>query len=171
MEIKAITTHYNGYKFRSRLEARWAVFFDAAGIEYEYEKEGFVLSNGELYLPDFWIPEWNVWVEIKPIRPNLLGTDISKPLSFCKELASVIVAGGDPWHTTTLLLARHGSGDVVEVAIGLNPLTDRAVPVQIRTDGARQSFIDLFRLSLAMNRITESFEKARSARFEHGEKG
>jgi len=40
-EIKAIETVYNGYKFRSRLEARWAVFFDALGIEYEYEKEGF----------------------------------------------------------------------------------------------------------------------------------
>ncbi len=40
MEIKAIDTVYNGYKFRSRLEARWAVFFDAAGIKYEYEPEG-----------------------------------------------------------------------------------------------------------------------------------
>ena len=26
MEIKAIETEYNGYKFRSRLEARWARF-------------------------------------------------------------------------------------------------------------------------------------------------
>ena len=30
--IKAIETEYNGYKFRSRLEARWAVFFDALGV-------------------------------------------------------------------------------------------------------------------------------------------
>jgi hypothetical protein len=28
-EIKAIETSYKGYRFRSRLEARWAVFFDA----------------------------------------------------------------------------------------------------------------------------------------------
>lgn len=41
--IQAIQTHYNGYKFRSRLEARWAVFFDEMGIQYEYEKEGFEL--------------------------------------------------------------------------------------------------------------------------------
>ena len=39
MDIKPIETVYNGYRFRSRLEARWAVFFDAAGIEYEYEPE------------------------------------------------------------------------------------------------------------------------------------
>ena len=31
-EIKAIQTEYNGYLFRSRLEARWAVFFDACGV-------------------------------------------------------------------------------------------------------------------------------------------
>ena len=33
MEVKPIETTYNGYKFRSRLEARWAVFFDSAEIE------------------------------------------------------------------------------------------------------------------------------------------
>ena len=54
--MKAIETEYNGYGFRSRLEARWAVFFDTLGIRYEYEPEGFVLSNGEQYLPDFFFP-------------------------------------------------------------------------------------------------------------------
>lgn len=53
MSIKPIETHYNGYKFRSRLEARWAVFFDSLGVEYEYEPEGYSLGNGEYYLPDF----------------------------------------------------------------------------------------------------------------------
>ena len=53
-EIKAIPTEYKGYLFRSRLEARWAVFFDAMGIEYEYESEGLVLSDGSWYLPDFY---------------------------------------------------------------------------------------------------------------------
>lgn len=52
-EIRAIETEYNGYRFRSRLEARWAVAFDAMGIKYEYEPEGYVLHDGTLYLPDF----------------------------------------------------------------------------------------------------------------------
>lgn len=47
-QFTAIQTEYNGYLFRSRLEARWAVFFDAMGIEYEYEPEGIVLSDGSL---------------------------------------------------------------------------------------------------------------------------
>ena len=54
--IKAIETIYNNYRFRSRLEARWAVFFDAIGIKYEYEVEGYDI-NGVRYLPDFWLPE------------------------------------------------------------------------------------------------------------------
>ncbi len=38
--MKAIETVYRGYRFRSRLEARWAVFFDEAGIDWRYEHEG-----------------------------------------------------------------------------------------------------------------------------------
>jgi hypothetical protein len=51
--MKAIQTQYKGYLFRSRLEARWAVFFDACGIDFEYEPEGYDLGNGLMYLPDF----------------------------------------------------------------------------------------------------------------------
>ena len=51
--ITAIPTEYKGYRFRSRLEARWAVFFDACRVEWEYEPEGFSLPNGQNYLPDF----------------------------------------------------------------------------------------------------------------------
>jgi hypothetical protein len=53
--IAAIQTQYNGLLFRSRLEARWAVFFDTCGIKYCYESEGFSLPSGN-YLPDFYIP-------------------------------------------------------------------------------------------------------------------
>ena len=51
--IKAIETEYHGCKFRSRLEARWAVFFDTVGVKWEYEPEGFDLGDGIRYLPDF----------------------------------------------------------------------------------------------------------------------
>ncbi len=62
--IKAIETSYKGYRFRSRLEARWAVFFDALGVTWEYEKEGFHF-DGKRYLSDFWLPDLSLWVEIK----------------------------------------------------------------------------------------------------------
>lgn len=79
MTIKAIETRYKGYRFRSRLEARWAVFFDALGIEYQYEPQGFEIrswdwpEDGEdsqpetiwRYLPDFYLPKLGTWVEVK----------------------------------------------------------------------------------------------------------
>jgi hypothetical protein len=63
--IQAIVTHYDGHVFRSRLEARWAVFFNALEIPYDYEREGYELSDGTRYLPDFWLPEQQCYVEIK----------------------------------------------------------------------------------------------------------
>jgi hypothetical protein len=69
--IKAIETIYNGYRFRSRLEARWAVFFDALGVDYEYEPEGFELSCGR-YLPDFFLKDFDVYVEVKPFRKDVV---------------------------------------------------------------------------------------------------
>jgi hypothetical protein len=64
--IKAIETRYKGYRFRSRLEARWAVFFDALGLRWEYEKEGYDLGEFGWYLPDFWLPDVKMWAEVKP---------------------------------------------------------------------------------------------------------
>lgn len=63
--IKPIETFYNGYRFRSRLEARWAVFFDAAKIKYQYEPEGYQLDNDQYYLPDFYLPDFDTYVEVK----------------------------------------------------------------------------------------------------------
>ena len=72
MKIAAIETKYKGYRFRSRLEARWAVFFDALGIEWLYETEGFNLGEAGLYLPDFYLPKVGdgLWVEIKAVMPT-----------------------------------------------------------------------------------------------------
>lgn len=64
-----IETQYGGCRFRSRLEARWAVFFDALGVRWEYEREGYDL-DGIWYLPDFWLPQFETWVEIKGQAPD-----------------------------------------------------------------------------------------------------
>lgn len=56
---------YNGVKFRSTLEARWAIFFDACGLNWVYEPECFELQAGN-YTPDFYLKEYDLYVEIKP---------------------------------------------------------------------------------------------------------
>lgn len=55
-EIRAIQTFYNGTYFRSRIEARWAVFFDVLGVKYEYEPDKFELKSSR-YIPDFRIDD------------------------------------------------------------------------------------------------------------------
>ena len=88
-KIKAIETAYNGYRFRSRLEARWAVAFDAMGIRYEYEPEGFDLGDGICYLPDFLLhgirgrhkgdsEPRDVWVEVKGVESSNEISDADK---------------------------------------------------------------------------------------------
>ena len=89
--IQAIETEYNGNKYRSRLEARWAVFFDSLNIEYTYEPEGFDLQEAGRYLPDFFIQyheDYNDkigghWIEIKPIAPDI--QEIKKMAALSKE--------------------------------------------------------------------------------------
>lgn len=75
--VRSIETSYAGCRFRSRLEARYAVFFDALNIAWDYEPQGFEVggdpSIGDCgtgpgpirYLPDFWLPDLGLWVEVK----------------------------------------------------------------------------------------------------------
>lgn len=68
--IEAIETDYKGYRFRSRLEARWAVFFDGIRWPWSYEAKVFSWIDGEesiQYLPDFAIGR-------RPRPSNLTGT-------------------------------------------------------------------------------------------------
>jgi hypothetical protein len=64
--IKAIDTKYKNHLFRSRLEARFAIYFDELCTSWEYEQEGFELGNGVRYLPDFYLPQYEIYAEIKP---------------------------------------------------------------------------------------------------------
>jgi len=93
--IKPIETVYNGYRFRSRLEARWAVFFDALGVRYEYELDGFDLGELGWYLPDFFLPEHQCWVEIKGTQASGEEAERCHRLS-AKAKAPVILLEGIP---------------------------------------------------------------------------
>lgn len=94
MTLQSIETRYAGHRFRSRLEARWAVFFDTLGVRWEYEPQGFELSplseatlkrmadehlrepqpedanHLGSYLPDFWLPDQAAWFEVKGADPS-----------------------------------------------------------------------------------------------------
>lgn len=96
--IRARRTTYQGITFRSRLEARWAQFMDLLAIPWEYEKE-LVDLDSLRYLPDFHLPSFNSWLEIKgEIHTDEVGLTI---VTKCEQLAKktdmpVILAFHDP---------------------------------------------------------------------------
>jgi hypothetical protein len=65
----SVPTEYKGVRYRSRLEARWAIVFDRLKIEAKFEPQSFI-EHGLPYIPDFYLPSLGVWVEIKPTTPN-----------------------------------------------------------------------------------------------------
>lgn len=84
--LRAIETQYKGYRFRSRLEARWAVFFDALGIKWAYEAEGFDLPGVGRYLPDFFVlgnSRYGPYFEIKGEAPT--KEELRKMSILCRE--------------------------------------------------------------------------------------
>src|SRR5262245_5590747 len=68
--IQAIETLYAGCRFRSRLEARWAVAFDHLGSRWEYEPQGFMVRERP-YLPDFRLVDSGTWIEVKGREEDL----------------------------------------------------------------------------------------------------
>jgi len=164
--IKAIETRYKGYRFRSRLEARWAVFFDALGIEWEYEPEGFDLGPSGWYLPDFYLKKFNggMFVEVK--RP---GGDISKPRALCMATKKkVLIADGTPECRQYDVFAQDAGGGVTVIdacfqdkyLTGSNKSEHRMFVFL----GSDDDFCPEYNPD-----IESAVFKARAARFEHGE--
>jgi hypothetical protein len=88
--ITAIPTMYLGTKFRSRLEARWAAFFDLVGWRWEYEP---VDLCG--WVPDFVLIGANgtpCYVEIKPIFEPHLPT-MHKMVEAAPDVAYMMLLG------------------------------------------------------------------------------
>lgn len=77
---------HRGWMMRSHTELLWARVFDAAQIQYLHEPGLFNTPHG-WYLPDFYMPNIDVYVEIKGKEP----TEIEK-----EKAAAVILATGRP---------------------------------------------------------------------------
>lgn len=178
--MKAIETTYNGCLFRSRLEARWAVFFDAAGIEYRYEPEGFRLSNGSMYLPDFYLPQVKAFVEVKG---NPGEDELNKIGAFqndlCKQHGQIcVIVGQIPPEFEDPVKWAYDQPDWV-FSIGWDrPYVFCVCPtcgrIGLEFDGRGHRICchdgqDGKEYSADHPRLMWAYEQARKARFEHGE--
>lgn len=96
LEIKAIPTYYKGIRFRSRLEAAWARFFDLLVWRWDYEP--FDLPG---WTPDFVIAENStILVEVKPVYDLPLQVTRVMERAVAKSpyrSAELLVVGTGPW--------------------------------------------------------------------------
>lgn len=161
-----IETHWNGYRFRSRLEARWAVFFDAMGFQWEYEPEGFVLPSGKRYLPDFKVGY--AWVEVKPDG----HTDTSTLREFSQGGEMIILLDGPPaarWYQYF-----DGACDITDGGAGLVfvPAPGKYAPFYYSWGSGwagREKPFDELPWPDYERDVRYAIHAARGARFEHGE--
>jgi hypothetical protein len=90
-KFEAKPTIYSGsVQMRSKLETQWAAFFDALEIPWEYEKYNFIV-HGMGYLPDFYFPGMDLFVEIKPYYPD--GTECEKVIAFSVQHPIWLITG------------------------------------------------------------------------------
>lgn len=64
--MNVLPTKFHGIEYRSRTEAMWAAYFWFTKTEFIYEPEAFNLGVAGCYLPDFFLPSLDSFVEIKP---------------------------------------------------------------------------------------------------------
>ncbi len=91
-EIKARKTNYGGVLFRSRIEARWAVFLDSLGVEYDYEPFYEEVGNDYVYynyMPDFYLPKQEKFIEVKPGKPTVV--EERKAAFWCKDIQDIVI--------------------------------------------------------------------------------
>lgn len=191
-DFKPIETVYNGYRFRSRLEARWAVFFDAMGIEYQYEPEGFNIG-GRYYLPDFYLPWWHCYVEIKPDKktafdvgarccidlfnamPGIItmlcaGDPMTdKMYVFCNDLTDGSGGGPNAWQIAFLEGAQWEHGGYTKHWIGIVADGSRGDRTFYTSDWVAADIDNAHGIKSYRSRFDNAKIIARQARFEHGE--
>jgi hypothetical protein len=100
MNNAGVPTMFNGTRYRSRLEARWAAFFDL--LKWDAHYEPFDLDG---YIPDFvingrstWGIEEQIFVEVKPV----MGMADSM-----FELAATKMRAAVPDHKECLIVSYH----------------------------------------------------------------
>jgi hypothetical protein len=64
--------YYPGTKIymRSTWERNFARILDHLKLKWQYEPRGFMLSNLHAYLPDFYLPQLDLWVEVKGYKTD-----------------------------------------------------------------------------------------------------
>lgn len=167
--IKPIETRYRGYRCRSRLEARWMVFFDALGIVFEYEREGFELPDGRRYLPDFWLPQVKMWAEVKPFDFSPAELSLASELVKRTGFRCLMLVGSPDLRSYSEVPGVSGENFATDYIVNNDYLNEGRF--YSSTGFERNDDPDLRDNLRLYPGYIGAIEAARSARFEFGESG
>ena len=85
-------TRYGESVFRSKLEAKWAVFMDLLNVAYEYEprlEKVETVCNEFYYKPDFYIPNLKYYIEFKPREPT--KSELIKAAGWANSIEDIVI--------------------------------------------------------------------------------
>jgi hypothetical protein len=166
------------------------------GIEWEYEKEGYELPSG-WYLPDFWLPGLRVFLEVKGDAPSLAEThklmDLSiatdeyvgfligqvsaRPIPYAKHFPGIGwncgygtlgERGWDAWYM--YIWGYCDEAFVTDFPQDISQIRAEYF-LQRKFEYCRDGRCEFCESSIAVGYWRDGEPAARSARFEHGERG
>lgn len=120
-KLKVLQTRYGGLTYRSRTEARWAVFFDMIGLRHQYEPEGYEIRVG-YYRPDFWLPDLRMFFEVKGTDPT--HDEVEKCQALCEAAeCDMLMSSGAPEERFSLMWFDRGGQreGLYVIALDRNP--------------------------------------------------
>ena len=178
MSSQAIQTRYKGYHFRSRLEARWAVFYDNWNFYnghawWDYEPEG-VEFKGIRYLPDFLYhtPSWRIIIEIKPLQLEMDGDTYERVV---REAFNKLIIAAQYFDARFAFLHEGIPGEHYSHRIDMTEFSDYTLEEILTLPNdfyLIERFIWKSKYSYGVDADdAKAVNAARSARFEHGECG
>lgn len=138
------------------------MFFDLIQEPWRYEPKSFILENGMIYVPDFYLENVG-WVEIKP-TPALLRESIEKIKSFIvserrkcenfKRDSILILLTPAPYFSDSMILAKSKNFAIKGNRIGYDILCKREFERQ-------KLFTDKIEWMIAIDRLLDYVSKHR----------
>jgi len=181
MSVRAIETRYAGCLFRSRLEARWAVFMNELGLEWQYEPEGLEVTVAGEPRPIKWLPDFRLatgqWAEVKgelspesALKLILLASEVAR----CGSGSDVVILGHIPKPNSLrwpVQLHRHGDLWAIPWStVPGCPLVSPGPRIALRGEVEISLLLEGF-LSGVPEIAEPALDAARTARFEWGANG
>lgn len=126
---------YSGRIFVSGLEARWALFLDLLGINWDFEPSHYQLADRLWYKPDFYLPELHIWLEVKGI-PFFARSDALAKAVLSVSGPSPLPQREHPYEESKFILL---GGDLLRPKTGRSPV--HAMMIRASAGSAASAYV------------------------------